>query len=356
MEDFKIHFPALQHQTYLNTPASGLLSEPLHDWRRAQDKNFLLQGANYGAIQQMLQEVRTKIAKFFSSGEEAVALVPNFSFGINTVLEGLPKGQKVLLLKGDYPSVNWPVETRDFDVCYAEVDETIEENIEAAVAKHRPDVFLFSITQWLSGITIDLEFLAQLKSAHPNLMLIGDGTQFLGTQDFDFSASPLDVLGASGYKWLLSSFGNGFFMVKEGARERLFPQTIGFNSAEGFDSKATDTRFIKHFEPGHQDFMSFGTFGKSLELWEDWGKKRLFQQIADLSTAAKEKFTERGLLSAAVVNRKQHAPFFNLRGDEKLFKKLQQENIIASQRGGGIRVGFHFYNSEEDLVRLLSVL
>ena len=60
---------------------------------------------------------------------------------MNMILDGLPKGQKILLLKGDYPSVNWPTESRDFELCYAEIDENLEKNIEAAAEEHQPDIF-----------------------------------------------------------------------------------------------------------------------------------------------------------------------------------------------------------------------
>ena len=52
-----------------------------------------------------------------------------FSFGFNTLLDGLPRDLKVLMLKSDYPSINWAVEHRDFNVCYANIDDNLEENI-----------------------------------------------------------------------------------------------------------------------------------------------------------------------------------------------------------------------------------
>lgn len=39
-----------------------------------------------------------------------------------------------------------------------------------------------------------------------------------------------------------------------------------------------------------------------------------------------------------------------------MFEKLKANNIICSPRGGGIRVSFHYYNSIEDLERLMEVM
>jgi selenocysteine lyase/cysteine desulfurase len=356
MEDLRKHFPALARQTYLNTPATGLLSRPLAQYRAAVDTAYLEQGHDYAQAQQQLQQVREIVARFFGASEAETALVPNFSFGINTILEGLPSGQKILLLEDDYPSVNWPVETRDFNVCYAKIDENLEQHIEAAVAKHHPDVFLFSITQWKSGIKIDMDFLHQLKAYHPNMLLIADGTQYLGTERFHFYESPLDVIGASAYKWLLSGFGTGFFLVREAAQNSLFPATIGFNSAETFNSTAMETRFMKHFEPGHLPVLNHGSLGQSLTLFEDWGTERIFSSINSLAMLAKDRFVNKGLLPDVIARRKPVSPIFTLRGDEDDMKRLKANGIIASLRGDGIRVGFHCYNTEQDVDALLEIL
>ncbi|WP_042492280.1 aminotransferase class V-fold PLP-dependent enzyme [Aequorivita sublithincola] len=357
MEDLRKHFPALESCIYLNTASNGVIPKPVIEWRRQHDLDLMNHASVFRDKHKLhIEQIRQKVADFFDASPDEIALVPNVSFAINTVLEGLPKGQKVLLLKDDYPSINWPVETRDFDVCYAEIDENLEKNIEAAVAKHKPDVFMFSIVQWLSGIKIDFEFLKGLKDKHPNLLLIADGTQYLGTENFSFADNAIDVLGASAYKWLTAGYGNGFIMVKESARERIFPKTIGFNSAEKFESLATETTFMKHFEPGHQDTLNYGSLEQAMLFQEKLGNDNIYQKIASLSAKAKGHFTEMGLLKNDTLLREKHSSIFNLKGDRELFKKLQEYDIICSPRGGGIRVSFHYYNTEEEIDKLIGVL
>ncbi|MAT89936.1 MAG: aminotransferase [Flavobacteriaceae bacterium] len=356
MNAIRNEFQALAEQTYLNTPASGLLSRSLAAWRQQHEAQFLSDGSNYAEAIKLLESVRNTLGRFFGTSSDTIALVPNFSLGFNVLLESLSKGQKILLLENDYPSVNWPVEHRDFDVCYAKVDTNLEKNIETAVAEHRPDLFVFSQVQWLNGLQISEKFLQQLKAYHPEMLLIADGTQYLGTEPFSFQKSAVDVMGCSAYKWLLSGYGNGFFMIKEEARSKIFPATIGFNSSEGFDSPPSATRFMKHWEPGHLDPLNFGSLGNSLTLMEQWNNAEMNIKAKKLAFQARAAFIEKGLLSEAYATRSQHAPFFNIEGDQKVFDKLKAEKIVVSQRGGGIRVGFHFYNTEEDLNRLLDVL
>ncbi len=356
MEDLKNEFPALNKQVYLNTASSGLMSKSLLKWRRALDEDFFNNGVDYVKRQQIPEDARASVARLFDASISETALIPNFSFGCNIVMDGLSRGQKVLLLEEDYPSLRWPVETRDFDVCYAKIDENLEDNILQAVEQHKPDIFMFSIVQWLSGIKIDFEFLKQLKSKFPNILLIADGTQYMGTAPFSFKDSAIDILGASCYKWLCAGFGNGFMLVKEGVQERIFPKTIGFNSADTFDSKPADTRFIKYFEPGHQDFIAFGSLDQAVKKVEQIGIENISEAIKKRTLYAMEGLVEKGLLPEKSINRKEHSSIINFTGDQLLFEKLQSNNIVCSPRGGGIRVSFHYYNSIDEVSTLLKLL
>ncbi|WP_114490751.1 aminotransferase class V-fold PLP-dependent enzyme [Candidatus Ulvibacter alkanivorans] len=357
MTALKKEFPALDSYTYLNTASCGLLSQSLVDWRHQHDRKLLAAGSEFRDQHRAhVTRIKSTVARIFNASENEIALVPNFSFGCNTFLEGLPRKQKILLLDQDYPSVNWAVEHRDFDVCYAAIDANLEQNIEQAIATHQPDVFMFSIVQYLSGIKIDMEFLTRIKAYHPNLLLVADGTQYLGTEPFSFADSPFDVLGASGYKWLLAGYGNGIFMVKEGIHQQVYPSTIGFNSAEAAYSKREEIDFIRHFEPGHQDTLNFGSLEQSLLSLESIGLAKIQEKLSMLKQYAFTKFSEANLLELAILARKDHAPIYTIKGNETLFRRFKEHGIICSQRGNGIRVSFHYYNTQKDLDQLLDLV
>ena len=356
MKNFKKQFPVLSRYTYLNTAASGLLSESLLDFRQEHDLDFLIQGSVFKEKQgKQLAAVREAVGKFFKCAPNRVALTPNFSYGFNTLMEGVDKPKKVLLLENDYPSVNWAVESRDFEVIYAKIDEQLEQNISEAVEEHQPDVFCFSIVQYLNGVKIDLDFLKELKKRFPELLLFGDGTQYCGTEKFDFDASAIDVLGASAYKWMNAGYGNAFFLFKEHMEDKIFPKSLGFNSLQG-KYKPQEGSLIGRFEPGHQDTLNFGSLKAAIEQINRIGLENIEAEVKKLSEAAKKEFIALGLLEEAVVKRQEHSSIFNIKGDDKLFQKLRSNNIICSQRGGGIRVSFHYFNTDEDLKSLLKLL
>lgn len=357
MKDFTNQFPITSNYVYLNTASCGLLSKSLVAWRHQHDQNLMNGGSLFRDLHKPhIREIRKSVGNFFSTSESNVALVPNFSFGMNSMMDGLPKGTKVLLLEGDYPSVSWPIENRGFELCYADINAQLEQNIAAAVEEYQPVVFAFSVVQYISGILIDLEFLKQLKSEYPNLLLIADGTQFLGTHNFNFEESAIDVIGGSNYKWMLAGYGNALFMIKDSVKKYIKPQTIGFNSADASFNKRNEIEFVGYLEPGHQDTLNYGSLGKSIEFLSEIGMDSVERHLTELKIRAKAEFESLGLLQDMVAERANHSTIFNLKGDAELFQKLKENGIICSLRGKGIRVSFHLYNTLADLEKLIGLL
>ncbi len=354
--NFIEQFPVLNTCTYLNTAYSGILSKSLCHWRQQHDQEFLARGSAFRAEQaEQLPYVKQNLARFFGAKTAHTFLVPNFSFAFNTLLGGLSAEHRFLLLQEDYPSVNYPVQCRGFTCNYAAIDEHLEENILGKIREFQPTVLAISLVQYISGIKISLEFLKKLKSEFPELLIIADGTQFCGTERFNFEASGIDVLISSGYKWMLGGFGNGFVFLKDGASKLLYTEEQEKpRPAEPFLSERSFLSFF--FEPGHQDTLSFGSLNQSLLSLEQLGYDYIEPKIKQLIQQAKTAFTERGLLTGAVVQRKEHSSIFNLNIQGSLIEKLGQANIQSSARGKGIRVSFHFYNTEQELNRLLDVI
>jgi selenocysteine lyase/cysteine desulfurase len=173
--------------------------------------------------------------------------------------------------------------------------------------------------------------------------------------EFDFAGSGIDVLIASGYKWLLGGYGNGFVLLSEHAASQLYQREKNFKlPVEGF-LKDRDTLSL-YFEPGHLDTLSFGTLFNAVSSMAAADMKILENKIDRLALKAREQFTHRQLLSPAVTRRKSHSAIFNLTLPETKIKELQQNGIIFSVRGAGIRVSFHFYNTENDLETLLNII
>lgn len=357
MEKIRKEFPVLRKGVYLNTAVYGPLYDSLIDWRQEHDLDFLLHGSEMREnTLKVIADTRTNIGDFFNCKKSNVALVNNFSIGLNTLLEGIDVRKKVLLFENDYPSVNWAFENRNFDISYVKIGEEMEAEIETVIDKEHIDILALSLVQWLDGFFIDLNFVKRLKKSCPDLLIIADGTQFCGTQTFDFENSGIDVLGASAYKWLLSGYGNGFMMFSDRIIEECSVNSIGFNAANGNFGDRDNIRFAKKFEPGHLSSLNFGSLNFSIRYFQNIGMDKITEHNKFLSQRAKQEFSDLGLLDRHVANRERHSGIFNIKVDDEVFRNLMNKNIICAQRGKGVRLGFHFYNNEADLNAVVKIL
>ncbi len=350
-------FPSQDGGIYADTAAMGLMSEPLIKWRHQHDLDLLSKASGLWPLHtEILKNTRETIKRFFNTADAGVALLPNFSIGLNLLLENLDPGLGVLLFEQDYPSVNWPFEQREFKRTYIRPSQNPEEQIRQNLRKKDIGILAISLVQWLNGILIRPEFFRQLKEEFPSLIVIVDGTQYCGAFDLDFAGSGIDVLGSSGYKWLLAGYGNGFMIIADEFASRFKISSIGFNSAEGNSDARDSIPFHKQLEPGHLDSLNFGSLGLSMDLLTKIGMEAVENHNRKMSDCALNQLGSLGLLEKVVLERKQHGTIFWISGRRLLFEHLLKNNIRCSWRNEGIRLSFHIYNTENEIERISHII
>ncbi|MEH3112468.1 aminotransferase class V-fold PLP-dependent enzyme [Pedobacter terrae] len=352
----KLSFPILEGYTYLNTANSGILSTSLAEWRSHHDEGFMAGGSIFKMESMaLITDLRNNIAKNFGSKPKNTFLAQNFSIGFNILLNGLDRNHRFLLLEEEYPSVSYPIMSMGFDYHSLPIDEKLEENIINAIEKFKPTILAFSMVQYISGFRMDDDFIQNLKTTYPNLLLVGDGTQFLGTTGFNFEKSGLDALIGSGYKWLLAGYGNGYVMLSDQMKDEIYAKNKLANLPTAPFLKDKD-HLSMCFEPGHLDTLNFGTLNESLDYLSKIGFDYIEQTTQLLSNQARLALNARGLVPDWMLKRKYQSTIMSMPLDQKTVDKLVAAKIICSPRGAGTRISFHFYNTEENLSQLLEVL
>ncbi|RZS92270.1 aminotransferase class V-fold PLP-dependent enzyme [Aquimarina brevivitae] len=356
MDKYRKEFPTLNHYTYLNTAASGILSSALYQHRQQHELDYLNRGSLFREDRNtFLSETKQTLADFFNHNSNEILLVPNFSLGLNTVLDGLGKQQKVVLLDHDYPAINHAVITKGFTHCYAKVDDNLENNIWTTLKRENAHILICSMVQYISGISLSIDFFKQLKEEFPNLLLIVDTTQACGTQKIDFKNSGIDILGCSGYKWLLAGFGNAFFMFKEGILEQITPKSYTKEIGRS-DYDSSYTNLQARLECGHLDTLNFTSLSFAVSNLQTIGMERIAGHNQKLSRFLKEQLINLGLLDESVINRNIDSCIYTFKANRQLHEKLIKQHIVTSWRGNGIRVSVHFYNNTQDVEILIDAL
>ncbi|MBZ9651992.1 aminotransferase class V-fold PLP-dependent enzyme [Psychroflexus montanilacus] len=357
MTSLKKEFPIIQSYTYLNTPFTGVIASSVSSQIQQLEEDYRLRGSLFTDQfeEDIVEKTKKLIAEIFNAKHEAVGILNNFSTGLNLILNDLPEQSKVVLLAQDYPSVNLPVKSRKFKVHEVDINLDLYTNLNQKFEEVHPDYFIFSITQFISGLQLDLSALAKLKEAFPEVSFIADATQYCGSEAFDFENSPFDVFGTSGYKWLNAGLGNAFFLMKSDFIKKHRFKAVGSNSLKAKpDGELRPTGFL---EPGHYDIIAMARLKFALEFhYKTLGIEFIEAHIKDLSKKAKNEFLKLGLLDTNVIDKKSHQNIFSLKGNETAIKKLQQKGILSAYRGGRIRVGFQYFNSEKDLKTLVDAV
>lgn len=354
MSNYKSLFEIPEDIIYLNTAGSGLIPTAIKKWRGERDALFFNTAGDLREQQgAFMNSVKETIANFINAERDQLYASSNFSTALITVLNGLPKDTEFLLLEADYPSLNFPIISRGFKHSFVPLDTQLEQHIYEAVKTRKPQVLALSLVQYISGLQVDLTFLQALKQEFPALLIIADGTQYLGAAALDFAQSGIDIFAASGYKWLLSGYGNGFVAVSAYAKEILYrdaKMTALEKMWEGRDLLSL------YFEPGHTDTLAHGTLQKSIELLTSLGMPAVERHIQNLTSTAAQEFQKRHLIAPELSLRKQQSPLFNLQIDQAKYPFFLEKGVKCFPRGKGIRIAFHLYNDEQDLERLLKII
>lgn len=353
---YKEHFEIPEGWIFMNTPGNGLLPKQLISWRAQREQEFFNPAGSLREQQPaFIQGVRETLANFFGSSAEQVYCTPNFSFGFNVLLDGLPKRCKFLLIEGDYPSLNYPIISRGFSYSSVPLSERLEADIWEQLQLECPDVLAISIVQYITGLKIDLNFIKKVKAAFPSLLIIGDGTQYFGTEPFSFPTSGFDAIGGSGYKWLMAGFGNGFILSNKRLQNILYAEAQ--QKAKPQEAMWSNKTILHtYFEPGHQDTLSHGSLQQSLRFIENIGLEAIAQQLQATSQYAHAELQKRGLLLDIIANRTNKSAILNIQLDPSCYPFLMAQRIQCFPRGTGIRIGLHIYNDKQDVDRLLQLI
>jgi len=335
-------FPLLKKCVYLNTAYVGLMSKGLYSFRRKYDLDYINKGDHiYMSKHEIVNKTRTSISRFFGSKINQTFISSNFSSALRIVLEYIPKDANFLVLDEDYPSIINAIKERAFNYHKIPITVDLEVNIEKLIKEKKIDVIALSLVQWISGLLIDIEFLKKIKLNYPEIIIIGDGTQFLGGHFFNFQDSPFDFIAASGYKWLLSGFGNGLFMISD----NFFDYT-----------KTNESILLEKIFNGHSDLLGIESLNYSINSLQKADFNSLINKKNELTLSLKKSLKELSLLDSFSSKRKNHSSIFNIKLSDKEFKFLIKNNVRSVKRGDGVRISIHFYNSKEDIKSFVSLL
>ncbi len=336
-------YPGLENGTYLDTSSCGLIARSTAEAASIEQERLMREGSvRYGYWHvKGRAEVGSIVAAHIGGSTAGMALLQNFTGGMSRLAPMLKHRKKVLLVGGDYPTLHAPFKWNGFDIVTVDpaTDGTIPMDLlEAAVEREKPQLVAISHVQWQTGFVIDLRALTELCRSIGAWSVV-DATQSWCSAPIDLHNAPIDILGASGYKWPLAGFGNGFFHLSESVRAEL-------TERNNFDPVAA-------LSEGHLDPVALVRLSDALQRVTTFGSEAIMERVHHLCDHAVDQLHKAGIRIYSGTDPKTRAGIILFEGGEERLAKLKQAGVQAQLRGAGIRIGIHFYNNEEDVERLV---
>jgi len=369
---YRREFPFTQKVNFLNHASFGPI--PLRALKKTMEYYDALTLKKFVDMDkltfEMMDQIRIYLAKMVNAKPKEIGLVPNTSYGLNIVANGLDfkYGDKVLLSDVEFPANVYPwLNLKKKGVKIKSIKSPngffcIDDLLKAIDSKCK--VLSITYVQFFNGFKNDLETIGKICEGK-NIFFVVDGIQGVGCLDLDVKKCKIDFLACGGQKWLLSSLGTGFFYLSDNAKMEIDPAFFGWMSV---DWKLNFSDLLKYdlprfsssrrFEIGTYPFSNLWTMCSSLELLSEIGTKAIENQVIKLldllidylkNTPYQIKSSLEPLYRSGILS-------FSGKNCSKLHRALSQKKILTSFRENSIRVSPHFYNSLEDIEKLIWVL
>ena len=326
---------------YLNSASIGLppintvtaMQAAIADWQAGK--------SHAPEYDEPIARARRLFAELVSVPVECVAIGSQVSALVALAGTVLQPGARVLAPVGEFTSVIFPLLVRDDLRVHLVPLERLANSI-------RPDTDLvaFSAVQSSDGRVADLDAIIPAAEYHGARTLV-DATQAVGRLPMD--AKRFDFVAVGAYKWLLSPRGTAFLTVRPELLDRVQPLYAGWYAGEepwesiyGAPLRlAADARRLD-LSPG---WLAWVGTEPSLRLLADVGIERIHGHNVGLANDLRRKMGLPAGGSAIVA--------LDL---DRTFDESRLAGFSTAYRAGRLRVGFHLYNTADDVDRLVEAL
>ncbi|WP_236254290.1 aminotransferase class V-fold PLP-dependent enzyme [Mucisphaera calidilacus] len=366
-------FPALSAMVHLNhagvAPVCGPAAEAMAKYGQEASTLPYSEASWYSDI----KDLRSLTARLINArGPDEIAFVPNTSTGLATVARGLDwrRGDQVVITDVEYPANRYPWEDLGrFGVELVEVKQHADGRIDVEdvcnAITDRTRVVSLSHVQYGSGHRIDLRPISETVHRAGGYLCV-DAIQSVGVLPVDVRSMGIDFLAADGHKWMLGPEGAGIFYVHEDLCEMLHPPVVGWlNMVNAQDYGNYEYRFVRdarRFEPGTWNVPGLLGLRAAIGLLLEVGIERVWERVEGLTTRVAEGAAERGygvFSPRRLESERSGSVVIEARASEEagaLVKRLAEQKIYVALRNGRVRVSPHFYNTPEQIDRLLEAL
>jgi selenocysteine lyase/cysteine desulfurase len=361
-------FPIAEEWAYFNHASTGPL--PRRAARAIQglaEGQMLHGGLDFRRWLDEVAGLREAVARLIHATPAEIAVVSNTSEGLSFIANGVDwrPGDVAAGVADEFPANYFPwarldkrgVKLRWVPLRAGRIDL---DELDRACAGAR--LLAVSYVQYVSGFRVDLDAVGEICRRRGCLFVV-DSIQGLGPFPVDVKRSGVHALSNGGQKWLLSPEGSGFLYVDRDLLPELEVVEFGWTNVEGFPSYSKDPTLrpdAGRFEGGTLNVLGCAGLRTSIELLLEIGVERLGEQVDMLAGRLLAGARAKGYEPCAERDRASGSGIVSLRKDgvdpAELARKLLSDKIVVIPRHGYLRVSPHFYNTADEIDRLVGLL
>jgi len=333
------------------------------------------------ALDEARAAARPVAARLIGADEDEMAVVESTTHGLAVAARALPlePGDHVVVCELEFMEVAIPwlqLPGIEVDVVPAREGLVQVADVEAAIGP-RTRVLVVSSVQWTSGQRVDLAGLSRIGREGVG-WLVADAIPQLGAVPIDVGETAVDVLACGGHKWLNAPFGAGLLYLRRDRREELRPPLAGYLSCEppegGWGAyfqtpsirPVRDYRYVREARAweigGTANYPGAVGLAASLGLIDELGQDAVADHVRRLGAVLLGELDALGVRALTPREPEQRAGIVTFTTgdadrDVALMEHLLDQSVLVSVRYtagvGGVRVSCHFFDTEEDVGRLV---
>jgi selenocysteine lyase/cysteine desulfurase len=358
-------FPVTAEMTFLNNAAECPLCLPVRE-RLAE---YLDRAARSPDRRPAARHpLRPLLARVLGGAPEEYALVTSTGVGIGIAAAGYPwePGDNVVLPADEHWNNTFPwlaLRERGVDVRIVPVgaDERVRPDLVADRVDGRTRMLAIAAVRHTTGFRADLKMLSRIAHDRGALFVV-DGVQAAGVVPINVVDEGIDVLAGAGFKWLLGMHGTGYLYVRQGVWDRIHPVMPGMFAAEDDLHEIRWLPGAQRYETGSLAYALFHAWTAGLEMILDIGAPAIHGRVLDLTDRLLSGLRAQGMAVVTPADRREERSAIvsftagSVAANQALHTRLAERHIAVALRGGRIRVSPSFYNTEDEIDRLLAAL
>ena len=260
--------------------------------------------------------------------------------------------RRVVYEEGNFPSVRYlyqAQEGRGADILVAADDEGVVEAIDGRT-------LLVPVTHVLfkTGQIQDVEAIVT-KAHEEGALVVLDAYQSAGTVPLDVTALGVDFAVGGSVKWLCGGPGAAWLYVRPDLGATLEPALTGWQAHErpfAFEPEQDYAEGAWRFLTGTPNVPALYAATAGYDVIEEVGVERIRERSVELTTLLIELLDEAGLPVGSPRDPARRGGTVSVKppGFERVGRELGERGVICDWRPDvGLRLGPHFFNSEDEL-------